>query len=62
LGWGRLGDSARVLLADLARPLDFAVDAGTDLIVASLAMHYLADWDAPLTEFCRILVPRRAGA
>jgi SAM-dependent methyltransferase len=53
----RLGDSARVLLADLARPLDFAADAGTDLIVASLAMHYLADWDAPLAEFCRILAP-----
>jgi SAM-dependent methyltransferase len=53
----RLGDSARVLLADLAKPLDFADDAGTDLIVASLAMHYLADWDAPLAEFHRILAP-----
>jgi ubiquinone/menaquinone biosynthesis C-methylase UbiE len=53
----RLGDSAKVLLADLAGPLDFAADASTDLIVASRAMHYLADWDAPLAEFYRILAP-----
>ena len=53
----RLGDSARVIRADLARPLDFAASASTDLIVSSLALHYLENWDAPLAEFHRILTP-----
>jgi SAM-dependent methyltransferase len=53
----RLGDSATVIRADLARPLDFAASASTDLIVSSLALHYLENWDAPLAEFRRILTP-----
>jgi hypothetical protein len=43
----RLGDCATVIRADLARPLDFAASASTDLIVSSLALHYLENWDAP---------------
>jgi SAM-dependent methyltransferase len=54
---GRLGDSARVIRADLARPLDFAASASTDLVVSSLALHYLENWDSPLAEFHRILTP-----
>jgi SAM-dependent methyltransferase len=50
----RLGDRANVLTADLAEPLPFA-DASFDLVVASLVLHYLADWNAPLAEFRRVL-------
>ena len=53
----RLGRRARILTADLAEPLAFATDASFDLVVASLVMHYLADWTAPLAEFHRILAP-----
>jgi SAM-dependent methyltransferase len=56
----RLGSRARILNADLAEPLAFAADASADLIVASLVMHYLADWTTPLAEFHRILTPRGA--
>lgn len=54
----RLGDRARVLQADLAQPLDFAGDACFDLIVAPLVLHYLKDWEGPLSEFRRVLRPR----
>lgn len=56
----RLGARARILAADLADPLDFAGDASVDLVVASLVMHYLADWTAPLAEFYRVLEPNGA--
>jgi SAM-dependent methyltransferase len=50
----RVGDRANVLTADLAEALPFA-DASFDLVVASLVLHYLADWNAPLAEFRRVL-------
>ncbi len=53
----RLGHRARILNADLAEPLGFAPDASADLVVASLVMHYLADWTGPLAEFYRVLEP-----
>lgn len=53
----RLGGRARILVADLADPLQFAADASVDLVVASLVLHYLADWTAPLAEFHRVLAP-----
>lgn len=53
----RLGGRARILLADLADPLKFAADASVDLVVASLVLHYLADWTVPLAEFHRVLEP-----
>jgi ubiquinone/menaquinone biosynthesis C-methylase UbiE len=53
----RLGGRARILIADLADPLRFAADASFDLVVASLVLHYLADWTAPLAEFHRVLSP-----
>jgi SAM-dependent methyltransferase len=40
----RLGASARVLRGDL--------------VLSSLTLHYLADWQAPLGEFRRVLRPR----
>lgn len=53
----RLGERARFLTADLAQPLTFVADASVDVVVASLVLHYLEDWGAPLAEFHRILAP-----
>jgi SAM-dependent methyltransferase len=52
----RFGGRARVLTADLAGPLPLE-SGSADLVVASLALHYLADWDVPLGEFHRVLAP-----
>lgn len=47
---------ARIELADLAQPL--TLDAASfDGVTCSLALHYLADWDVPLTSFARLLRP-----
>ncbi|HEX8903826.1 MAG TPA: class I SAM-dependent methyltransferase [Longimicrobiaceae bacterium] len=53
----RVGNRARVLRADLARPLDFAADAAFDLVLSPLALHYVHDWDALLRELARVLRP-----
>ena len=53
----RVGESARVLQADLAAPLDFAVDGEFDAVVCPLVMHYLKDWQTALREFRRVLRP-----
>lgn len=42
---------------DLAEPLTWIADASVDLIVSSLAMHYLESWERTLREFHRVLVP-----
>ncbi|MCZ2820753.1 class I SAM-dependent methyltransferase [Modestobacter sp. VKM Ac-2977] len=52
----RLGADADVLVADLAAPLPFA-DGGFDDVTASLVLHYLRDWSAPLSELHRVLRP-----
>jgi SAM-dependent methyltransferase len=52
----RVGDRARVQAADLAGPLPLETGS-LDVVVASLAMHYVADWDVPLGEFHRVLAP-----
>lgn len=52
----RLGDGAALHHADLGRPLPFP-DAAFDDVVASLVLHYLEDWTAPLAELRRVLRP-----
>jgi len=52
----RLGDDADLHLADLGRPLPFG-DGAFDDVVASLVLHYLQDWTAPLAELRRVLRP-----
>jgi SAM-dependent methyltransferase len=52
----RLGEQARVLHADLARPLPLA-GASLDVVLSSLTLHYVEDWNAPLREFARVLRP-----
>ena len=51
------GEQATFRVADLAQPLDFVPTASQDWIVASLVMHYLADWVAPLRELRRVVRP-----
>ena len=43
-------------MADLGRPLPFP-DSAFDDVVASLVLHYLEDWTAPLAELRRVLKP-----
>ncbi len=52
----RLGKDVPLHVADLSRPLPFA-DAAFDVVVASLVLHYLRDWTAPLAELRRVLKP-----
>lgn len=52
----RLGDSADLRVADLADPLPYA-DESFDVACASLVLHYLRDWEAPLSEIRRVLRP-----
>ena len=52
----RLGEDADLHVADLGAPLPFA-DAAFDDVVASLVLHYLEDWAAPLAELRRVLRP-----
>jgi SAM-dependent methyltransferase len=52
----RLGPDADLHLADLGNPLPFG-DGVFDDVVASLVLHYLEDWTAPLAELRRVLRP-----
>jgi ubiquinone/menaquinone biosynthesis C-methylase UbiE len=52
----RLGENAALHVADLSQPLPFA-DGAFDDVVASLVLHYLRDWTAPLAELRRVLKP-----
>lgn len=52
----RLGDDADLHVADLSRPLPFP-DRSFDDVVASLVLHYLRDWTAPLAQLRRVLKP-----
>ena len=56
LARSRLGEDAAIHVADLAEPLPFD-DAEFDDVVASLVLHYLSDWTAPLAEMRRVLRP-----
>ncbi len=52
----RLGQDADVRVADLGAPLPYADDR-FDLVVASLALHYVEDWASALAELRRVLRP-----
>jgi len=52
----RLGEDADVRVADLGAPLPYPNDR-FDLIVASLALHYVKDWASALAELRRVLKP-----
>ena len=52
----RLGDRVGLLVHDLAQPLPYE-DQAFDDVIASLVLHYLEDWSAPLAEIRRVLRP-----
>jgi ubiquinone/menaquinone biosynthesis C-methylase UbiE len=52
----RLGEDADVRVADLGAPLPYPDDT-FDLVVASLALHYVKDWNSALAELRRVLKP-----
>ena len=51
----RLGDRAKLFVADMGEPLPMLGDDSFDLVVASLALDYVRDWSIPLAEFRRVL-------
>jgi ubiquinone/menaquinone biosynthesis C-methylase UbiE len=53
----RVGEAATFLVANLEEPLSFATDDSFDLVVASLVLHYVRDWEAVFREFRRVLRP-----
>ncbi|MDR0270240.1 class I SAM-dependent methyltransferase [Paenibacillus sp.] len=52
----RAGHQAKVQVQDLNEPLPFAAEA-FDLILSSLTLHYVEDWQPVFTEFRRVLRP-----
>lgn len=52
----RLGKKADILCLDLAEKLPFD-DESFDLIISSLVLHYIKDWNRTFSEFSRILKP-----
>lgn len=53
----RIGDKADVIRADLNEPLNFLKGESMDIILSSLTLHYVRDWNLVMTEFNRILKP-----
>jgi len=51
----KLGDSATVLHADLNKPFDFIRSGDFDIVLSSLVLDYIKDWDALFGEFHRVL-------
>lgn len=52
----RLGQTVPLTVHDLSQPLPYGNETFDD-VVASLLLHYLQDWDAPLAEIRRVLKP-----
>jgi ubiquinone/menaquinone biosynthesis C-methylase UbiE len=51
----RLGETVELRVHDLQQPLGWASDQSFDIVVSSLALHYMEDWKPALSEFRRIL-------
>ena len=52
-----LGGRARFEVADLSQPLHMVESRSMDLVVASLVLHYLPDWQGIISEIHRVLKP-----
>ena len=52
----RVGDDVDLRVADLSAPVPYADDE-FDVVVVSLALHYVQDWASALAELRRVLTP-----
>lgn len=51
----RVGDKARVIKANMNERLEFLEDEEFDMVLSSMALHYLRDWRHIFNEFNRVL-------
>ena len=51
----RVWNKAKIIRADLSEPLDFIEDGSIDVVLSSLTLHYMKNWDIVMSEFNRIL-------
>lgn len=51
----RVGNKAEVIRADLNDPLNFIKDESIDIVLSSLTLHYIKNWEVVMSEFYRIL-------
>jgi len=51
----RLREKVPVHQANLEQPLDFLADSSFDLVIGSLVLDYIKDWQPVLSEFFRVL-------
>lgn len=51
----RVGNKAKVLWADLNEPLNFIEDKSLDIVLSSLTLHYIKNWEPVMCEFRRVL-------
>ncbi|MDQ3020391.1 MAG: methyltransferase domain-containing protein [Bacteroidota bacterium] len=51
----KLGDKAKIVKANLNLPLDFLEDEEFDVIISSMVIHYIKDWQMLFSEFNRVL-------
>ncbi|KYC35632.1 methyltransferase type 11 [Scytonema hofmannii PCC 7110] len=54
----RLQNRAQVYQADLNQPLTFLRSNSFDIVLSSLTLHYIQDWESVFREFHRILSPK----
>ena len=50
-------EGASFVVADIAERMTFLADESFDLVTASLVLHYVSNWEVPLSEFSRVLRP-----
>ncbi|MDZ4712670.1 MAG: class I SAM-dependent methyltransferase [bacterium] len=51
----KVGDKAKIYKANLNHPMDFLADESFDIIVCSMVVHYVRDWQTMFSEFNRVL-------
>jgi len=51
----RVGNKAKIIRADLNEPLDFIENESIDVVLSSLTLHYIKNWEVVMSEFNRIL-------
>ena len=54
LAQSRLRGRAQIVLGDFSQPLDFSADS-FDIVLSSLALDYVRDWESTFGEFFRVL-------